>query len=98
MKRPITSHLLSLFALATCLLSAGPASAQDHRMAKADADPTLTPWVPVRHLEFTPDDIEGGVTGPADEPITAIVRAAQPSLIELRSGFEAEIVKTMEDM
>jgi hypothetical protein len=55
-------------------------------------------WVPVKHLAFTDEEIEGGVFTPDGERIETILRATHPSLIELREGFEAEIVKTMEDM
>ncbi len=55
-------------------------------------------WVPVKHLEFTADDVNGGLLGPEGELIQAVERAVQPSLIEIRQGFEAEVVKTMENM
>jgi hypothetical protein len=55
-------------------------------------------WVPVKHLSFTPEDVEGGLVGPEGELIEIVQRAAQPSLIEIRAGFEAEVVKTMENM
>jgi len=55
-------------------------------------------WAPVKRLEFTDDDVRGGLLGPEGERIEAVERAPQPSLIELRAGFEAEVVKTMEDM
>lgn len=55
-------------------------------------------WVPVRHLQFSEDDIEGGIMGPEGEQILAVPRTRHASLIELRGGFEVEIVKTMEDM
>lgn len=55
-------------------------------------------WAPVKHLEFTADDVEGGLLGPEGERIEAVPRAEHPSLIELREGFEAEVVKTLEDL
>jgi hypothetical protein len=51
----------------------------------------------VKHLEFTAEDIEGGFLGPDGALIVSVNRAEHPSLIELRAGFEAEIVKTMEN-
>ena len=94
MKNTVRNRLLQTFALAACLLSAGGAVAQGIRAANTDSDA----WVPVKHLEFTPEDVKGGVMGPYGERIETVVRAKHPSLIEIRAGFEAEIVKTMEDM
>jgi hypothetical protein len=54
-------------------------------------------WVPVKHLEFTADDVEGGLLGPNGELIVASERARHASLIEIREGFEAEIVKMLEN-
>jgi hypothetical protein len=54
-------------------------------------------WVPVKHLEFSDEDVEGGLHGPEGELIVATERAHQPSLIEIREGFEAELIKTMEN-
>jgi hypothetical protein len=91
MKNTSTRSRLQIIALSTSLLSAA-AGAQDASTTHDDS------WVPVRHLEFLPDDIEGGRLGPEGEPIIIVPRAQQPSLIEIRAGFEAEIVKTMENM
>jgi hypothetical protein len=91
MKSTSTRSRLQIIALSTSLLSAA-AGAQGSSMTHDDG------WVPVRHLEFLPDDIEGGRLGPEGEPIIIVPRAQQSSLIELRAGFEAEIVKTMEDL
>ncbi len=81
-------------ALSALLLLAGAAHARDASPAKATSDG----WVPVKHLQFTPDDVRGGLSGPEGEAILSVPRAAYPSLIEIRAGFEVEIVKTMEDM
>ncbi len=54
-------------------------------------------WVPVKHLEFSDEDIEGGWLGPDGELIISTERARQASLIEIRQGFEAELIKTMEN-
>jgi hypothetical protein len=94
MKTTTITHLLAASALSVSLLLAGVASAQDPRASKSGDDD----WVPVKHLEFTADDIEGGLFGPEGEQITSVPRAEQPSLIEIRAGFEAEVVKTMENM
>jgi hypothetical protein len=94
MKTTTTNRLLSALALFASLLSAGTALAQDSRASRSSNDD----WVPVKHLEFTPDDIEGGLLGPKGEQITSVPRAEHPSLIEIRAGFEAEVVKTMENM
>jgi len=94
MKITSVRSLLQLIAFSTPLLSIGAAEAQGSAAAKSDQDG----WVPVKHLEFSPDDIEGGTSGPEGEPIISVPRAQHNSLIEIRSGFEAEIVKTMETM
>jgi hypothetical protein len=75
------------------LLAPSAASAQS-KATEASGDD----WVPVKHLEFTDDEIEGGVYGPAGELITSVPRAEHSSLIEIREGFEAEIIKTLENL
>ncbi len=90
MKSP-TSKRLSFIAGLALTLFAGPAA-----LAQGDTD--VDGWVPVKHLEFTPDDVEGGLLGPEGELIESVQRAPQPSLIEIRAGFEAEVVKTMENL
>lgn len=85
------NRLVAPLVLAACLFASPAVLAQGTR---ADADD----WVPVKHLEFTADDIEGGLLGPEGELIQAVPRAVHPSLIEIRQGFEAEVVKTMENM
>ncbi len=79
--------------LAAALLSGSPALAQAGK-SEADSDA----WVPVKHLRFTDEDVRAGLLGPEGELIEVVPRAPQPSLIELRQGFEAEVVKTMEEM
>jgi hypothetical protein len=86
--------LLKLFALTATLFSAGAASAQIPGGTRSDD----AQWAAVKHLEFTADDIEGGLMGPEGEPIIVVSRAEHESLIELRANFEAEIVKSLEDM
>ena len=93
MNKTRTKHLLRTIALSVSLLFATTAAAQGSSAAKANDDG----WAPVKHLEFTPEDIEGGFLGPDGALIISVQRAAHPSLIEIRAGFEAEIVKTMED-
>ena len=80
-------------ALAAALLSTPFAAAQGD---KRDDDSGA--WAPVKHLKFTDEDVRGGLLGPDGERIEIVERAPQPSLIELREGFEAEIVKMMEDL
>ena len=79
------------FALALALV-APAAVAADHD------DNGKEPWVPVKHLEFSDDDIEGGVLGPEGELLQSINKAEHDSLIEIRQGFEPEIVKMLEDL
>lgn len=90
----VPAVFVSAFILAANLLSAPWAMAQVGK----DADVDSEAWVPVKHLEFTPDDVEAGLTGPDGELIEIVQRAAQPSLIEIRTGFEVELVKTMDDL
>ena len=94
MKNPFNGTLIRTLVLATCMLSARAVAAQGGKGEDADADH----WVPVKHLEFTPEDVAGGLLGPEGELIDIARRASQPSLIEIRAGFEAEVVKTMENM
>lgn len=79
--------------LATALMSTPLAVGQTD-----DREDTAAAWTPVKRLNFTAEDVQGGLLGPEGERIDAIQRASHPSLIELREGFEAEVVKTMEDM
>lgn len=79
--------------LAAGLLAANTGLAQGESGERGGDD-----WAPVKHLTFTDEEIKGGVFAPDGTRIESVVRATNPSLIELRRGFEAEIVKTMEDM
>jgi hypothetical protein len=88
------SRRFRVFVLAAGLLAVNTSLAQGNNDKSSRGDG----WVPVKRIEFTPDEIEGGVLAPDGTRIESIVRAAHPSLIELREGFEAEIVKMMEDM
>jgi hypothetical protein len=92
MKNP--RHLLRGFVLVTALLVANTGLAQGTRAESTSSEG----WAPVQHLEFTPEEIEGGVFTPDGTRIESIVRAEHPSLIEIRAGFEAEIVKMVEDL
>jgi hypothetical protein len=90
----VPAVFVATFILAANLMSAPRAMAQEDKDAEVDSEA----WVPVKHLEFTPDDVEAGLTGPDGELIDVVQRAAQPSLIEIRAGFEVELVKTMDDL
>ena len=92
MKNARTHRSLQTIALSASLLFAGAAAAQGS--TKPDDDG----WVPVKHLAFTADDVEGGLLGPDGALILSVKRAEHQSLIEIREGFEAEIIKTMENM
>ena len=94
MKNANNRRPFQTFALAV-LLSSGPAAAADGN-ASVGADGAE--WVPVKHLTFTDDDVEGSTLSSDGQRIEAVTRAQHSSLIEIREGFEAEIVKTMEDM
>jgi hypothetical protein len=92
MKTMNGNRTLGAFALAVCLGWSGSLWAQ------GNVEESNEGWVPVKHLEFTPEDVEGGLLGPEGELIEIVQRAVQPSLIEIRQGFEAEVVKTMENL
>ena len=94
MTNAIKNHVLQVLVLAAGLLAARASAAQSGKGDETERDG----WVPVKHLSFTPEDIEGGLLGPEGELIEIEPRAAQPSLIEIRGGFEAEVVKTMENL
>ncbi len=87
-------HLFRAFILAAGLLAANTSLAQ----GKADEPANADGWVPVKHLEFTAEDVEGGLLGPDGELIQVAPRVSHPSLIEIRAGFEAEIVKMTDDL
>ena len=100
MKNALTNHLLQIVTLSLSLLSVGTAAAQTAKAAnpsKSVKSVVYDGWAPVKHLEFTDEDIEGGFLGSDGALIVSVNRAEHPSLIEIRAGFEAEIVKTMED-
>jgi hypothetical protein len=87
-------HLITTLVLAAGLLAANPGHAQEEAEARGGGDG----WAPVKRLTFTDDEIKGGVFAPDGTRIESLVRVEHPCLIELREGFEAEIVKMMEDM
>lgn len=96
------TSLLLLVMLATLGIGIeGTARAQASRSAgqveKQDEQDQSDGWVPVKHLAFSDEDVEGGWLGPDGELIVATERARHPSLIEIREGFEAELIKTMEN-
>jgi hypothetical protein len=87
----------SLFPIGVLSLLLAAGTFLPSAIAKAD-EPNAAEWVPVRHLSFGVDDVEGTIEGPGGEQIESVVRATHSSLIELREGFEVEIVKSMEDL
>jgi len=86
-----TTTLLLLATFATLGISISA------RAQTAQTDTKDDGWVPVKHLEFSDEDIEGGWLGPDGDLIVSTERARHPSLIEIREGFEAELIKTMEN-
>jgi len=94
MKIARLSFLGTILSFLALLPWAKPASAQQTGPFRSDSEG----WVPVKHLEFSPDDIEGGWLGPEGEQITCVPPTHHPLLIEIRAGFESEIAKTMEDL
>ncbi len=91
--------LLRILALSAAMLPTGSAVAQTGATSGSQGSESSEDdgWVPVKHLEFKPEDVEGGRLGPGGEEIVSVPRAQHRSLIEIRAGFEAEIVKTMDD-
>jgi hypothetical protein len=87
-------NLIPTLVFAAGLLAANPGHAQEEAETTSGGEG----WAPVKRLTFTDDEIKGGVFAPDGTRIESIVRAEHPCLIELRAGFEAEIVKMMEDM
>lgn len=85
-------NLLKAVALLTAFASL-PAFAGD-KSEPRDSDG----WVPVKHLSFTDEDIQGGTMDPDGVLIESALPATHSSLIEIREGFEVEIVKTMENL
>ena len=98
MKSTKSTCLLLSLALSATLLSARIVAAQGSSAVRTAVETGNDGWAPVKHLEFLPDDVQGGLLGPEGEPIISVPRAQHESLIEIRSGFEAEIVKTMDTM
>jgi hypothetical protein len=94
MKTPSSTRLRTFFSFLAIVLWASSATAEQSSGSSTKDDS----WAPVKHLEFSPDDVEGGYSGPEGEQITSVPRTLHPSLIEIRQGFEAEIVKTMENL
>jgi hypothetical protein len=83
------SILAAVLAALTSMVS--PARAEDVATSNDD-------WVPVKHLEFTDEDIAGGISAPDGTLIQSVPRATHCSLIEIREGFEPELVKMTEDL
>ena len=94
MKITFTNGLLQILALSATTLCAGATAAQGTTASASENDD----WAPVRHLEFKPEDVEGERLDPGGTEIISVPRAEHGSLIEIRAGFEAEIIKTMENM
>jgi hypothetical protein len=80
------------------ILAAGLLAASTGRAQGEGGERSGDDWAPIKHLTFTDEEIKGGVFAPDGTRIESVAPAIHPSLIELRQGFEAEIVKTMEDM
>jgi len=84
-------NLLEVAALLTAFAS--PAALAEDNVGPGEADA----WVPVQHLCFSDEDIQGGILDSDGVLIELVEPAMHSSLIEIRQGFEAEIVKTMEN-
>jgi hypothetical protein len=87
-------NLLEVAALLTAFVSPA-ALAQDP--VKSGGPGESDTWAPVKHLRFTDEDIQGGISDPDGVLIEVVPPAMHSSLIEIRQGFETEIVKTLED-
>jgi hypothetical protein len=93
MKSKAVFSLLRYGVLSMSLLRPGFALCED----SSDKPRNEIVWAPVKHLQFTDEDVEGGKLGADGELIAPVTPACQPTLIEIRKGFEAEILKTMEN-
>jgi hypothetical protein len=89
--RTTITNLLKITALLSVFAS--PAAFAGDEAATSDSEG----WAPVKHLCFSDEDIQGSITDPDGDLIEAISPATHSSLIEIRQGFEAELVKTMEN-
>ena len=85
---------MKLFATAFLLgsLLALPAFAKSSESGSADAV-TVT-----KHFDFEDDFVEGEMHRPDGDLIVANTRARQKSLIDLRTDFVPEMMKTLEDL
>jgi hypothetical protein len=85
----------TLTLILAALISASPAAAKNgNRNATAAADDEPAP---VKRLSFDDEDIQGGFLDPDGVLIQAEPRVKHVSLIEIREGFEDEVVKMVED-
>jgi hypothetical protein len=98
MTNVIKGRLLQALLLGACSFVANTGVAQVGKGEQRGGEGGGDGWAPVKHLAFTDEEIEGGTFAPDGTRIESVLPVAHPSLIELREGFEAEIVKTMEDM
>lgn len=94
--KSIAAIILGTVPLLTLLCGQSPALAQVPT-ATEPGEPAGE-WVPVRHLRFADEAVEGARSVPDGSLIHVAGRARQASLIELRRGFETEIVKMIEDL
>lgn len=87
--------------------AAGPAPASAAAAARTDrpagahppSPPPRSSSVPEpQQLVFGNDLVEGSAIGPEGEEIRVVRPTAQPSMIELRRHFVAELMKSMEDL
>jgi hypothetical protein len=84
-------NLLNVAALLAAFASSSALAADEVDPGKSDG------FVPVQHLRFTDEEVQGGILDSDGTLIESVPLATHSSLIEIRQGFEAEIVKTLED-
>jgi hypothetical protein len=87
-----TLGLSTFGSIAILLLSVGVASAQPAKAAKGGADSK------VKVYDFSGDDIEGDLVKPEGTDLNARDFAKHSSLIEIRTTFLPEILKSAEDL
>jgi hypothetical protein len=71
---------------------ADTASATDTTPAKEELQPAA------KHFDFEDDQVEGDIQRPDGFLITAIQEAKHKSLIDIRTNFVPEMIKSMEDL
>jgi hypothetical protein len=90
--------LVSLALAPATRLAAAPRDTEGADTSASPPRPDVTDVPAVQRFEFQDEDVLGDTTGPEGEPLTVVVPAKHPSLIEIRRHFVPEMVKSLEDL